>query len=251
MNKHIKLILFDVAMAILIVILYSPGLIALSPTDPGILRPGLAIVCAIFIITALIWVNMSALKKTPKKDVRQLDIDHGTADQAIRVMEKYSRADLVGPVAQSGKVQIETAQSKQAALHSIIESKFPRGSISYDKFASVVDVAVATIIKNNLILANRIQTFDVKDYRRTEQLLTSGMYRNDNVPDAIQEERGRVHAANRSAMDSIIASNEKLLLELDRFSVEIGKMDVSNATDANDSIVEEVRELIEQTKYYE
>ena len=41
------------------------------------------------------------------------------------------------------------------------------------------------------------------------------------------------------------------MLELDRFSVEIGKMDVSNATDANDSIVEEVRELIEQTKYYE
>ena len=251
MNKHIKLILFDIFMAILIVVLYSPGLVGLSPRNPGILRPGLAIICAIFIATAVIWVNMNALKKVSEKDFRQLDVERGTADQAIHVMEKYSKADLVGPIAQSAKAQLESAQTKQAALHSIIGRKFPKGSLSYDKFASAVDAAVATIVKNNLILANRIQTFDVKDYRRTEQLIASGSYRKDNVPDEIQEERAQVHASNKETLDAIVTANEKLLLELDKFSSEVGKMDVDDATGANDAMVQEIRELIEQTKYYE
>jgi hypothetical protein len=190
------------------------------------------------------------LRKNSEYDPHQLDVDHGTADQAIQVMERYSKADLVGPVAQAAKMQLESVKVKQTALHSLIGRKFSEGSISYDKFASAVDAAVTTIVKNNLILANRIQTFDVKDYRRMEQLVANGMYLKDKVPNEIQEERFRMHEENKNAMDSIVTANERLLLELDRFSVEVGKMDTYETSEANAAMIEEIRKLIEQTKYY-
>ena len=249
-KKHIKLIVFDVAMAILIVILYSPGLLALSPFDPGIIRPGLAIVCGIFIIAALLYANISTLRKT-KKDYHQLDVEKSSSAQALKVMERYEKADVVGPVAATAKAEIESVEHKKDALLSVIENKFSKGSLTYDKFASVVEAAVSTVIKNTSILANRIQTFDTQDYRHIEMMLSTGSYKNDNIPDEIQEEKGRLYAKNMADMDAIIAANEKLLLELDRFAIEIGKLDTENTENVNTAMIEEVKQLIEETKYYE
>ena len=249
-GQYWKLIAFDVAMAVLIVVLYSPGLLALSPADPGILRPGLAIVMAIFIAAALVWENVSVLRGRPNK-VRQLDVSKPNAFAVANALERYSRADVVGQAASEGAAEIEAVQRKRDSLESIIESKFPKGSLTYGKFFSVVESATSTILKNCTMLANRIQAFDSVEYRELETKIRSEGYRSDNIPDEIQEEKWALYSKMTNDIDAIIAANEKLLLELDKYAVEIGQMDSGTAESESSAIIQEVKELIEQTKYYE
>ena len=82
MGKYAKLIAFDIAMAVAIVILYSPGLLALRPTDDNFLRAGFSIIFAVVILVALIWVNVEMLR-TPKYEHLEITGDVMTSDSLV------------------------------------------------------------------------------------------------------------------------------------------------------------------------
>ena len=54
----------------------------------------------------------------------------------------------------------------------------------------------------------------------------------------------------KERLDKLIASNEKLLVELDKLSIELGKLTDADAVAETEGIVEEIRTLAEETKYY-
>lgn len=240
MSKYKELIILDAIVIVIAIILFAP--FALN------WRGTLAAIVAMIAFTAFLVYNVRFVERAKRR--RQLDSDKGTMEQALKVMNRYAKADVVGPIASEAKNELEAASRKQEDLHAIIESKFVKGTITYDKFASVVDAAIATITKNSLVLANRIQTFDARDYRHIEQALSSGSYRNDGIPDEIQEDKGRIYAKALADMNSIVEANERLLLELDRFAAEISSLDSADNVAANSEILEEVRKLIEETKFY-
>ena len=240
MRKYKKLIIVDLIMIIVAVILFAPFALGW--------RGVLAAIVAMFMLTAFLIYNVQFVERV--KNRRQLDSDKGTMEQALKVMNRYAKADVVGPIASAAKSELEAATRKQEDLHAIIESKFVKNTITYDKFASVVDAAIATVTKNSLVLANRIQTFDARDYRHIEQALSSGSYRTDGIPDEIQEDKGRIYAKAMEDMNAIVEANERLMLELDRFAAEISALDSADNAAENSAILEEVRQLIEETKFY-
>ena len=240
MRKYKELIIVDLIVIIVAVILFAPFTLGW--------RGVLAAIVAMFMLTAFLIYNVQFVERV--KNRRQLDSDKGTMEQALKVMNRYAKADVVGPIASAAKSELEAATRKQEDLHAIIESKFVKNTITYDKFASVVDAAIATVTKNSLVLANRIQTFDARDYRHIEQALSSGSYRTDGIPDEIQENKGRIYAKAMEDMNAIVEANERLMLELDRFAAEISALDSADNAAENSAILEEVRQLIEETKFY-
>lgn len=240
MRKYKELIIVDLIVIIVTVILFAPFTLGW--------RGVLAAIVAMFMLTAFLIYNVRFVERV--KSRRQLDSDKGTMEQALKVMNRYAKADVVGPIASAAKSELEAAARKQEDLHAIIESKFVKNTITYDKFASVVDAAIATVTKNSLVLANRIQTFDARDYRHIEQALSSGSYRTDGIPDEIQEDKGRIYAKAMEDMNAIVEANERLMLELDRFAAEISALDSADNAAENSAILEEVRQLIEETKFY-
>lgn len=248
MNKYIKLIAFDVIMAVIIVVLYSPGLLNLRPTDPSILRAGLSIIFAVVIVVAIVWYNYDMLRG-PKYEHLDTsgELDSG---ELSYVLGRYKSDPVVGSYASSALDELEQAARKKKSLYDIVSSKFEKHSLTWDKFVAVIDSAVQTVNKNTALLANRVQAFDVEDYTHMKRLMTSGDYVNDSIPDELQVEKWNLMQTNLGDMRNIVAANENLLLELDKFAVEISQLESSANSEENNRMIEEVRTLVEETKYY-
>ena len=61
-KKYIKLVAIDIAIAIIVVILYSPGLLALRVTDESIFRAGMSILAGLGLLCIFFSVNIRMLR---------------------------------------------------------------------------------------------------------------------------------------------------------------------------------------------
>ena len=92
-----------------------------------------------------------------------LDVDGGATAQGIEdVMRAYTHERVVGPYAQAAMQSLAMARRREASLMSEIDSRFSPRSISWNHFASTVQEALDAILRNCALLANRVQTFDIK-----------------------------------------------------------------------------------------
>ena len=174
------------------------------------------------------------------------DLDEGaTAESISNVLRNYSRVDVVGRYAKAGLAALENEERKTSSFSAILNSKFSPSSLSWGKFAVAADATHEAIMKNCASLANRVQVFDHEEFRRVESTRRS-ISKNDPT----LAEKRRLFQTSLSEMDAILLSNDKMLLELDKLTAEIGKISDAETTENSDRIVEEIRKLAEETKYY-
>ena len=114
----------------------------------------------------------------------------------------------------------------------------------------MVDAATGAIVHNSSLLARRIQSFDVEDYNKNARNTITGMFNRSTIPEALRQEKRQVYEASLNDMRGIVAANERLLIELDKFSFEMGQLEASENAEQNDHLLEEVNTLVEQTQYY-
>ena len=117
--------------------------------------------------------------------------------------------------------------------------------MSWDKFNSVALAAESSAIRNVVAMANRMQLFDEKEFARLEH------YREDDIPDDIQEEQLRLYQKNLDDIKSMIALNEKILLKLNALTMEVSSSPGEKAAAWNDDLLAEIEKLIGETKYYQ
>lgn len=179
------------------------------------------------------------------------DVSNGATSASIeRVLRRYIRVETVGKYAHAGITALENERKKTANFYGVLEGKFPKTSLSYGKFSVAAEATHDTILRNCASLANRVQVFDFVEYRRVERAHRNSKYRTDVQPSEMQLEKYDLMHASLDEMDAIVASNEELLLELDKLTVEIGTIDNVDTTENSERIVEEIRTLIDETKYY-
>ena len=146
MGRYVRIILFDALMAAVIVALYSPSMLALRPTDPSLLRAGLSVFLGILIAASLVWVNASALRE-PK--VHMLEGDGAIdVDEVREVLNTCVSDRSVGRFARDGLRELDEANNISGLLLEKIVNKFGEGSMTYDRYASVVQGAHNAIISN-------------------------------------------------------------------------------------------------------
>ena len=243
-----KLIIKYIVCALLLVLLFSPGLIGLNLSSPNILVKGFAIIFAVLIPAYLIWQTVAFIRSD-----KYVHVEAGKQDsleQISAVLERYTTTDVVSSIAKSAVREIAAVQRKRSALENVIAGKFERNSMSYDRFMTAVNQAADTIEKNAASLANRLQSFDVVEYRHLATIMQTGSYRRDNIPDEIQHEQASLYQQQYSEMQSIITANEGLLLELDKFSNELAQLDASQLSGDNSAILDELKRLSEEARYY-
>lgn len=117
--------------------------------------------------------------------------------------------------------------------------------MSFEKFDSVAAAAETSAIKNVVAMANRMRLFDEKEYARLQH------YREDDIPDDIQEEQLRLYQKNFDNVRSTIAHNEKILLKLDALAMEISSSSSGADTNLNNELIGEIERLTDETKYYQ
>lgn len=243
MNKYMKLITANLCIVILAVVLYSPGLICLRISDYSIFRAGMSIIAALALITAFFLINLRLLKAPDRKPVMLEDVPD--LDKAKDILKKHLDSKYFGSIARTASEQLDRIFKCRQRLSGILEQKFTKGTMSWDKFNSVVEAAESSAIKNVVAMANRMRLFDEKEYARLQH------YREDDIPDDIQEEQLKLYQKNFDNVRSTIALNEKILLKLDALAIEVSSSASSEDADLNNDLLNEISKLIDETKYYQ
>lgn len=179
------------------------------------------------------------------------DVDAGADEASVRaVFKRYLQTSGVARFARTGITALDSADRKVANFRAILDSKFQPGSITWDKFSVAASATQEGVLRNCAELANAIQAFDHADYRRLEQMRRRSLFIPGATLDATQEEQWRLLQVKLSQMQAIENANERLLLELDKLSAELDKLDDAASNSESERLVEEIRQLTEETKYY-
>lgn len=250
MDKWKRTIAIDVILAILVIFLYSPYQLALSPLDPNFLNAALSVIFGAGIGYEAVKVNAKAIKAARAEKRLALGPGEATVDDIKLALGEYERTAVVGVYAKQAIAELETADRKRTVLYDIIDNKFQKGSITWQKFAEGIESATQAIAFNSALLEKRIKAFDVEDYKRNAKNSITGMFNRGTVPEDIKQERRALYEANLEEMRQIVAANERMLTQLDRFAIEMGQLEASANAQANDRLLQEINELVDETKYY-
>ena len=243
MKRYLKLAAADLCIAASAVVLYSPGLVNLRLSDYSIFRAGMSIIAAVILITLFFVINIRLLKEPEQKPIMLEDVPD--LERAKDILQDYCKGRYFGSLAKTASEQLDRILKCRQRLSVILEQKFTRGTMSWDKFNSTVSAAESSAIKNVVAMANRMCVFDEKEYARLQN------YREDDIPDDIQEEQLRLYQKNLEAIRWTIALNEKILLKLDALAMEISSSASRSDADWNHELVSEIERLTEETRYYD
>lgn len=243
MKKYIKLIAANLCIVLTAVVLYSPGLICLRISDYSIFRAGMSIIAALVLIAVFFLVNLRLLRDPDRIPVMLEDVPD--LDKAKEILKKHWDSKYFGGMAKTASEQLDRILSCRRRLAGILEQKFTKGTMSWDKFNSVVEAAEASAIKNVVAMSNRMRLFDEKEYARLQH------YREDDIPDDIQEEQLKLYQKNFDNVRSTIALNEKILLKLDALAMEVSSFASGKDAELNNDLLTEISRLIDETKYYQ
>lgn len=166
-------------------------------------------------------------------------------DSATSFLGEYAASEVVGAIARNALTQLAILEKKRGVLLDIIAGRFGSTSLTYSKFASAVEATASVIADNIAEVARRIGVFDIDEYRRVRYYQASGVESNDPLLDAKWE----LFSSSREAMVEILDANENLLLELEKFAVEIGQ-DGEDVQAKSDAMVEEIRKLTSELEFY-
>ena len=244
MKKYARLLASYAGIAISAMVLYTPWLVGLTPSDPSILRAGLSVICGI-VLTGAFGASTYAYLHEP--EYRLLESGEvNEADDVLPQLREYANLPEVGRYAEEACNQIETMERRRERLYRVIEAKFGSESLSHDRFVAVVDAGERTLLRNCALLANRVQSFDVDGYRKQRRRLVTQTGKNDTL----DKEREEIYAEALADMRDVIEANEHLLLEMGKLEMELSDLESDDNREDNNRMLDEVKELLEQTKYY-
>ena len=250
MKKWTKAIIADVALAILAIFLFSPTQLALSPLAPNLLVAASSVIGAVGIGAAAVKVNGDAIKAMRAEKRLELGPGEATVNDIKMALQEYEKTTAVGVYARQAIAELEAAEFKRSTLYEIIGNKFQEGSITWEKFAEGIEAATQAIAFNSALLTKRIKAFDVEDYKRNAKNTITGLFNRGTVPEEVRLERRAMYEANLEEMRTIVTANERLLTELDRFAIEMGRLESGANEQSNDRLLEEINTLVDETKYY-
>lgn len=236
MKRYAQLLATYIVIALVVVLLYAPWGLALRPWDYSLLRAGFSIIAGIG-LAGVFGASTYLLLKEP--EVKLLEPSSVTADEeVVPVLEEYAQTPYVGAIALEALEQVHSADRKRKRLRKVITVQFSEGSLSWDKFCGLVDMAERTVLRNSALVANGVQSFDREGYKRA---LRSG---------SEHSEQTELYERSIAGMRDIIDANERVLLEMAKLEMELSSLEADDTREAAGETIEELQELIEETRYY-
>lgn len=164
--------------------------------------------------------------------------------KAESYMKEYCASKYLGSIAQSAIIQNAKINKERINFERLVENRFSKDSLSYDKFMAVMETAEKTLKNGYMRIINKMIVFDEEEY----ELLITGKYKYDEIPDEIQEEKYALYERNLAEMREILRKNEEALLQLNKLTLELSDFDISD--EKMEYTVADIKELLQQLDYY-
>ncbi len=242
MDRYVRLLIGNAAFAAVLICLYSPGLIGLSPSNPSAVLAAASVAIGVVAVPTFVLMNKSLLTE---KKAALLEADGERAgERAAALLEDHRSGKVLGPIAKSALSQMQRLENVEANYEKLVVQRFGMGTLSYGKFMGVIRSASSALSKGYVKMANKMIIFDEAEY----QHLSSDAYRHDAIPDQVQEEKKALYDGNLASLEQILEKNEKILLEVDHLMAEMS--DLEQPEQAIDQAATQIDGLLKQLEYY-
>lgn len=248
-----KLIGLNLGIALLNVILFSKGLVGLSFSESA-LKTALAVTTVVMSLIAFGYGNYTLLfSEKPEPTVQLLRGTEFTSPQDyIDALQEKRGKGVFDEDIHTAVEQINRMLDKDRALDSILEQFFTPQEITFTRFQSAINAVQAIFYNNVKKMLNRMIIFDYKDYQKLlEKVRSSHARETGGVVSRPVDTQMRIYNEHITYVRGLVSMNEEILIKMDALLLEISKLDdLDEKGLENMAAVQEINDLIEQTKYY-
>ncbi|MBQ1660366.1 MAG: hypothetical protein II059_11090 [Clostridia bacterium] len=253
MKNFFKILLLNLGIALLNVILFSKGLVGLTFTG-GAVTTALAVTAVVMSLIAFGYGNYTLLFSEPKtQPVKFLKgTEFSTSKEYIDALSDAKGKNVFDECIDNAIEQVYRMDDKDKALDSILEQFFEPQEITFTRFQNAIDSVKAIFFNNIKKMINRMMIFDYKDYKKLVQKIHYS--RNVNgvgVNSKAVGDQLKIYNEHISYVYGLVEMNENVLTKLDKLLLEISKLDdLDEQGLENIAAIQEINDLIAQTKYY-
>lgn len=254
-HRVLKLVCLNLGIVLLNIILFSEGLVGLS-FGGGALQTALAVTVVVMSVLIFGYGNYTLLfaeEKTPEPTVQLLKGDEQMKPQEYleALNARKGRGVFEEEIAAAAE-QLERMQDKDRALDSILAQFFVPQEITFTRFDSAINGVQAIFYNNIKKMINRMIIFDYKDYQKLSEKVEEARSRGGaGVVSKSVDTQMRIYQEHIEYVRGLVDMNENILVKLDGLLLEISKLDDLDEKGLEKmAAVQEINDLIEQTKYY-
>lgn len=249
-KQIIKLICLNLGIALLNVILFSTGFVGLNFNGEAVIT-ALGVTVIVMSLIAFFYGNYTILFKQPSIQLFKNTELVETKDY-IGALEERREKKVFDEDISNAIEQVYRLQDKDKALDSILAQYFSPQEMTYTRFQSVIDSVQALFYNNLKKMINRMIIFDYKDYTKLmSKLKNSQMAEGITNTSKSASTQLKIYNEHIDYVKGLVEMNESILVKLDSLLLEISKLDdIDEAGLEELAAIQEINDLISQTKYY-
>lgn len=200
----------------------------------------------VLLIVGVILYYLNKEKRTKKKEeiLDRTDPTHNDPhkpENLEKVFNSYRTSVNLGPIARTAIKQKERMEAQKDKYATMLKRRFSEGTLTYTKYMQLEQEYTDAMYNEFLKIANRMIAFDDHEY----QMLESGTFKHDSIPDDIQYERLNLYRRNLQEMKDALKHNEQTILAVDQLMIKLADSDYTES-----GVTEQVDELEKQLEYY-
>jgi len=242
-DKIIKIAALNVGIAVLNIILFSPGLIGLAIGGVSTVATALGITSILVSVGVFVYGNY---KMIAVKEKLMISSEIKTPEDYMKALRQHSGSKTFGKEVSVVVEQIDRISRKTGTMKDILLQKFSNTEMSYTKFEATITAVEGVFYTNIRSILNKLNAFDEVDYNEMKK---SGLEKKFSA-EFIQSKMSIFNEYILFVQDAI-EHNEEIILKLDKLLLEISKFNSLEASEIeNMSGMKEIDELIRQAKLY-
>lgn len=243
MEKILKILGVNMSIAMVNVILFSPGLVGMQLSGRSSLETAGALTIIIMSVLVFCLGNYKLLfQKEEVMNTEAIETVMDYIDVLERCMNKKTFVKSITTLLE----QIEQIEKKIGRIHELLGQRFQTTEMSYTKFSEAIGNLSSVFYINLKSIINKINVFDQEDYNRVCKAMVM-----KESGQGIRQTKYAIYQEYIKFVEDSVEDNEQILLKLDLVLFELSKL--GSLTDGeleHMTAIEEINELIEKIKFY-
>lgn len=242
-EKIIKLVGLNVGIAILNIVLFSPGLLNIKMSGSN--ASGIAVGGTAIIMSFVVFIYGNYKLISQKAKTVQIN-DIKTSEDCVNALKQaYGKKTFDNDISTMLE-QVSRLGKKKEKIRNILLQKFSAVDQRYERFnGTIVDVEYVFYANIKSIL-NKIFAFDEEDYERISSNAGGKRFSTEFMASKLS-----IYNEYISFVKKAIEDSEEILLKMDALLLELSKFDSLEAGEIeNMNEIKEMDELIRKSRYY-
>lgn len=242
-KKIIKIAGLNTGIAILDIILFSPGLLGIPIGGASAIATALGSTAIVMSAAVFIYGNYKLIKEDER--IIQTSEIITKEDYLNALKQNYSKKTFERDITVIIE-QIERLQKKTETIKDILLQKFSNTEMSYKKYESAIQDVENVFYVNIKSILNKLNAFDEEDYNRIRKNQAVKTFSAEFIQTKLN-----IYNQYISFIKNATEDNEQIILKLDKLLLEISNLNSLTSEEIeNMNGVKQIDELTDQTKYY-